>query len=75
VDSPMTKNDYEPAFLDDDGPSEDLPTFISTANAHELFGLREGETVLDAIARNKLVKPVSSDADSTQQPIGQTRLT
>lgn len=59
MDSPMTKNDYEPAFLDDDGPSEDLPTFISTANAHELFGLREGETVLDAITRNMLAKPAS----------------
>lgn len=71
----MTNNDYEPAFLDDDVPNEELPTFISTTNAYELFGLREGETVTDAIARNKLAKPVSSDVDSTQQPIGQTRLT
>lgn len=70
----MTKNDYEPAFLDDDGTSEDLPTFISTANALELFGLREGETVLDAITRNMLAKPASSDADSTQKPVCQTRL-
>ena len=57
----MTNNDYEPAFLDDDGPSEELPTFISTTNAYELFGLREGETVTDAIARNMLAE--------TSQPI------
>ena len=48
----MNNADYEPAFLDDDGPSKDLPTFISTTNARELFGLKEGETVLDAMARN-----------------------
>ncbi|SDO35963.1 hypothetical protein [Pseudomonas jinjuensis] len=47
----MNNADYEPAFLDDDGPSKDLLTFISTTNARELFGLKEGETVLDAMAR------------------------
>lgn len=41
----------EPAFLDDDGPSGDLPPVPSLTNARELFGLREGETVADAIAR------------------------
>ena len=41
----------EPAFLDDDDPSAELPTFVSTTNALELFGLREGETVSEAIAR------------------------
>jgi|GEM_PF-4730430 hypothetical protein len=39
----------EPAFLDDDGPSDDLsPT---TTNARELYGLRPGETVPEAIER------------------------
>lgn len=41
----------EPAFLDDDDPDAPLPTFISTTNAYELYGLREGETVSEAIAR------------------------
>lgn len=46
-------NTDEPAFLDDDGPSTDLPAFISTTNARELYGLREGETVAEAIARHQ----------------------
>lgn len=41
----------EPAFLDDDGPSGDLPPVPTLTNARELFGLREGETVADAIGR------------------------
>lgn len=41
----------EPAFLDDDGPSNDLPPVPTTTNAWELYGLRDGETVADAIAR------------------------
>lgn len=57
----MTNNDYDPAFLDDDGPSEDLPAFVSTTNAYELFGLKEGETVLDAIVRSNLVEDAKSD--------------
>lgn len=44
--------DQEPAFLDEEGPSDDLPTFISTTNARELYGLREGESVGDAISRH-----------------------
>ena len=52
----MTNNDYEPAFLDDDVPNEELPTFISTTNAYELYGLKEGETVADAIVRNALTE-------------------
>lgn len=55
-DSPVINHEGEPAFLNDEGPSEDLPMFISTTNAHELFGLREGESVLDAIARNTPVE-------------------
>ena len=42
----------EPAFLDDDGPSVEIPHFITTTNARELYGLREGETVAEAIARS-----------------------
>lgn len=41
----------EPAFMDDDGPSGDLPPVPTLTNARELFGLREGETVADAIVR------------------------
>lgn len=41
----------QPGFLDDDGPSDDLPPVPTLTNARELFGLREGETVADAIAR------------------------
>ena len=39
-----------PAFLDDEGPSDDLPVFISITNAWGLYGLQEGETVGEAIA-------------------------
>ena len=49
----MTHHDDEPAFLDDEGPSNDLPAFISTTNARELYGLRDGETVVEAIARHE----------------------
>jgi len=41
----------EPAFLDDDGPSADIPPFITTTNARELYDLRPGETVAQAAAR------------------------
>lgn len=49
----METEDMAPAFLDDEGPSNDLPAFISTTNARELYGLREGETVAEAIARHE----------------------
>lgn len=42
----------EPAFLDDDGSSAEVPPFVTTTNARELYGLREGETVAEAIARS-----------------------
>ena len=42
----------EPAFLDDDGLSEEVSPFSTTTNARELYGLREGETVVEAIARS-----------------------
>lgn len=48
----MTTN-QEPAFLDNEGPSADLPAFISTTNACELYGLRDGETVAEAITRHE----------------------
>lgn len=41
----------EPTFLDDEGPSLDVPLFITRTNARELFGLRSGETVAQAVAR------------------------
>nr|AFS51488.1 hypothetical protein [uncultured bacterium] len=44
-------DELEPAFLDDDGPSSDLPAFITTTNAREQFDLQQDETVLDAIVR------------------------
>ena len=46
----------EPAFLDDDGPSAEIPPFITTANARELYDLKPGETVVDAIARGNAKK-------------------
>lgn len=44
-------DDLVPAFLDADGPSADLPMFITTTNSAELYGLRPDETVAEAIAR------------------------
>ena len=41
----------EPAFLDDEGSSVDIPSFITTTNARELYDLRPGETVAQAAAR------------------------
>jgi hypothetical protein len=41
----------EPAFLDDDGPSAEIPPFVTTTNSRELFDLQPGETVSEAIAR------------------------
>lgn len=41
----------EPAFLDNDGPSAEIPLFITTTNARELYDLRPGETVSEAIVR------------------------
>ena len=42
----------EPAFLDDEGPSAEIPTFITRTNARERFGMKDGETVPEAIARH-----------------------
>ena len=41
----------EPAFLDNDGPSTEIPIFITVTNARELFDLRPEETVSQAIIR------------------------
>ena len=41
----------QPEFLDDEGPSADIPPFITTTNARELYDLRPGETVAQAAAR------------------------
>lgn len=42
----------QPAFLDDDGPSAEIPTFITRTNARELFDMQPDETVPEAIARH-----------------------
>jgi len=42
----------EPAFLDDEGPSEDIPPFITTTNIRELYNWKPGELLKDAILRN-----------------------
>ena len=47
------RDQEEPAFLDDDGPSAEIPPFVTTTNARELYDLRPGETVSEAIARRK----------------------
>lgn len=49
----METEDMALAFLDDDGPSGDLPPVPTLTNARELYGLREGETVAEAIARHE----------------------
>jgi hypothetical protein len=47
----VSAGELEPTFLDDDGPSLDVPLFITKSNARELFGLRPGETVAQVVAR------------------------
>lgn len=49
----MTHYPVEPAFLDDEGPSAEIPPFITTTNARELYDLQPGETVSEAIARHQ----------------------
>lgn len=46
----------EPTFLDDEGPCVEIPTFITKTNVRELFGLRSGETLSEAIARHNAKK-------------------
>lgn len=41
-----------PIFLDDDGPSE-MPTYITTQTSVQTLGLREGESLQDAIDRRQ----------------------
>jgi len=43
--------DPSAVFLDRAGPSADIPAFITTTNARDLFGLQPGESVADAIRR------------------------
>jgi len=40
-----------PAFLDDEGPSEDIPPFITTTNIRELYNWKPGELLKDGILR------------------------
>jgi hypothetical protein len=53
----------EPALLDDEGPSADIPPFITTTNALELYDLRPGEMVSEAIARKANTLSAASDDD------------
>ncbi len=43
------------SFLDDDGPYP-VPPFITRANAIDLFGWKEGETLQEAITRHQASK-------------------
>lgn len=45
-----------PVFLDNEGPIGELPAFITRTNARDLFGLRSGETLSEAIARFSATK-------------------
>ncbi|WP_454764042.1 pirin [Cupriavidus campinensis] len=54
--------ELEPTFLDDEGPSLDVPLFITRTNARELFGLRPGETVAEAAARTAAEATQSTEA-------------
>ena len=47
----------EPTFLDEEGPSAEIPPFITTTNTRELYDLQPGETVSEAIARKSLKTP------------------
>ncbi|MEO8120233.1 MAG: antitoxin VbhA family protein [Rhodoferax sp.] len=51
ADNAALRTQEEPAFLDNDGPSAEIPPFITTTNARELYEIRPGETVSEAIAR------------------------
>lgn len=42
----------EPAFLDDEGPSAEIPPHVSTTNIRELYGWEPGESLDEAIARS-----------------------
>ncbi len=49
----MTAHPDEPAFLDDEGPSADLPPVPTTTNIRELYGWQPGESLNEAIARHQ----------------------
>ncbi|WP_238361275.1 hypothetical protein [Burkholderia thailandensis] len=40
-----------PTFIDEIGPLDAIPLFITRANARELLGLRPDETIAQALAR------------------------
>ena len=46
----------QPCFLDDDGPSDYLPTFITVKIGRQDFGIRDNETADEAITRLALEK-------------------
>jgi hypothetical protein len=61
------KNMDEPAFLETQEPSTDLPPHVSTTNAWQLFGLREGESVIEAIARSKVGSNTQDHSSRTDE--------
>ena len=66
----------EPAFLDDDGPSLEIPPFISTANAYSMFGLKDGESVQEAMTRHKSEDEVAKAERrwATKQALASSRI-
>lgn len=47
------KTSLEPLFLGDDYQGYDLPPMPTVTNSWALYGLQEGETVAEAIARSE----------------------
>lgn len=58
----MTSRPDEPAFLDDEGPSADLPPVPTTTNIRELYGWQPGETLSEAIARHQVEQAAKARA-------------
>jgi hypothetical protein len=61
----------EPCFVGDEfGPSGDIPTHIMVKSARETFGVRDDETLHDALVR--LEQRAAIDNDKTDQWIRKT---
>ncbi|MDF7677046.1 conjugal transfer protein TraD [Neisseriaceae bacterium ESL0693] len=43
--------EVQPCFLDDDNGYSEVPPFITVIHAHEMFDIKEDETLPEAIAR------------------------
>ena len=51
VDAAESVEGLQPMFLDDEGPSKDLPAFITTTNSYQLYDLKDNESVVEAMER------------------------